>query len=76
MRTAVTLIAFLIPTSVVAQFADIHVPPMFFKIVVLEDPDPDVDVPVHLAFLFHAESTRELAPSHRPSRGLGGWTLL
>lgn len=72
MRTAVTLIAFLIPTSVVAQFADlenltevedehawfgdIHVPPMFFKIVVLEDPDPDV--PVHLAFLFPHQRVR------------------
>ncbi len=25
---------------------DIHVPPMFFKIVVLEDADPDVETPV------------------------------
>ncbi len=31
---------------------------MFFKIVVLEDPDPDVDVPVHLAFLFPHQRVR------------------
>jgi hypothetical protein len=38
--------------------ADIHVPPMFFKIVVLEDPDPDVEVPIVLAFLFAHQRVR------------------
>ncbi len=37
---------------------DIHVPPMFFKIVVLEDPDPDVEAPIVLAFLFPHQRVR------------------
>jgi DNA/RNA endonuclease G (NUC1) len=31
---------------------------MFFKIVVLEDPDPDVETPVVLAFLFPHQRAR------------------
>jgi endonuclease G len=37
---------------------DVHVPPMFFKIVVLSDPDPDVETPVVLAFLFAHQRVR------------------
>ncbi len=37
---------------------DIQVPPMFFKIVVLDDPDPDVETPVVLAFLFPHQRVR------------------